>query len=215
MSRIRSLSYLAFGLLLTAGLPASSFGAAPGDMDSDGVPDAAEALLGTDPKLADTDGDGVNDKDDQKPLEVADPIPAGGKSGGPVIRSVKVEDNYDPKIKRDAPDHLEIELRNPSQTEIRGLQVFVTIKDSKANVEESYARNLQGFSLKAGATRILHFEAKGSTDFAADTDRFRSNESSVLYKNPNSKAVTVKIAAPGFAPVVATVQKDEGAEVAD
>jgi len=32
-----------------------------GDADFDGLPDAAEYVLGTDPSLPDTDGDGVND----------------------------------------------------------------------------------------------------------------------------------------------------------
>jgi hypothetical protein len=34
---------------------------ARGDADSDGLPDAAEYALGTDPTLPDTDGDGVGD----------------------------------------------------------------------------------------------------------------------------------------------------------
>ncbi|WP_248624141.1 LPXTG cell wall anchor domain-containing protein [Enterococcus cecorum] len=39
------------------------------DDDKDGVPDTEEADKGTDPKKADTDGDGINDKDDKNPTQ--------------------------------------------------------------------------------------------------------------------------------------------------
>lgn len=211
MTSLRPLAVIAFGIALTA-LPIQ---AAPGDMDGDGIPDPAEALLGTDQKTVDTDGDGANDKDDQKPLEVADSIPDAGKSGGLVIRSAKVEDNMDPKTRRDVADHLEIELRNPGTSEIRGVQVFFTIKDDKGPAMESYYRSLPGFTVKAGSSRALHFDLKGATDLAAATDHFRSNENSMLYKTPNSKTVTVKVAAEGYAPSRVTIKKDEGMEVAD
>ena len=48
-------SFLAL-LALNATLAAPAF--AVTDSDGDGVPDASEALLGTDPMIADTDGDG-------------------------------------------------------------------------------------------------------------------------------------------------------------
>lgn len=202
-------------LVLGAALTASPIQAAPGDADGDGIPDPAEALLGTDPLTVDTDGDGVNDKDDQKPLEVADSIPDAGQSGGLVIRSAKVEDNMDPKTRRDVADHLEIELRNPGASEIKGLRVFFTIKDDKGPTMESYYRNLPAFTIKAGGSRALHFDLKGTTDWNAATDHFRSNENSMLYKTPNSKTVTVKVAADGYAPSRVTIKKDEGMEEAD
>ncbi len=42
------------------------------DTDNDGLTDALEAILGTDPTLADTDGDGVDDPIDCKPLDPAE-----------------------------------------------------------------------------------------------------------------------------------------------
>jgi hypothetical protein len=203
------------GLAVTASPYAQSTKQARGDTDGDGIPDAAEKLLRTDSKLADTDGDGMNDKEDPKPLEVADPIAEGGKAGGPIIVSVRVEDNIDPKTRKDVPDHLEIAIRNPSSTDIQGLRVFFTVKEDKAGATESYFRNLTGFSIKAGSTRVLHFDSKGSPDFSAATERFRANENSVLYISPNAKAVMVKIAAEGYAPSTATVQKDPGTETPD
>jgi hypothetical protein len=216
MVAIKILSSIALGAALAAATSTVPLWAAAGDADDDGIPDAAETVLGTDPQMADTDGDGVNDKDDDKPLEIADPIPDSGKSGSPVIRSAKVEDNYDPRTKKDASDHLELEIRNPGTAEIQGLQVFYTIKDAKSGSTESYFRNLPAFQIKPGATRILHFEVKGTPDSTAATDRFRANPNSMLYKTPTAKTVTVKIAATGSAPNVKTVQKDEGgAEEAD
>jgi hypothetical protein len=216
MIDIKILSSVAFGVALVAATSTVPLRAAAGDADGDGIPDAAEAVLGTDPQMADTDGDGVNDKDDDKPLEVADPIQDPGKSGGPVIRSAKVEDNYDPRTKKDASDHLELEIRNPGTAEIQGIQVFYTIKDAKSGSTESYLRNLPGFQLKANATRVLHFEVKGTPDSTAATDRFRANPNSMLYRTPTAKTITVKIATAGYAPSVKTVQKDEGgAEEAD
>jgi hypothetical protein len=211
MISLKTFALFTFGVALAA-LPVQ---AAPGDVDGDGIPDPAEALLGTDPMTADTDGDGMNDKDDQKPLEVADPIPDAGKSGGLVIRSAKVEDNMDPKTRRDVADHLEIELRNPGASEIKGLQVFFTIKDDKGPTIESYYRSLPGFTVNAGSSRALHFDLKGATDWAAATDHFRSNEHSMLYKTPNSKTVAIKVAVDGYAPSRVTIKKDEGMEVPD
>jgi hypothetical protein len=211
MVSLKTLAFVAFGFAL-ATFPIQ---AAPGDADGDGIPDPAEALLGTDPMTIDTDGDGMNDKDDQKPLELADPIPDSGKPGGPVIRSAKVEDNMDPKTRKDVADHLEIDVRNPGATEIKGLQVFFTIRDDKGPAMESYYRKLPGFSVKAGATRALHFDLKGATDPAAETDHFRSNENSMIYKTPNAKTVAIKIAPEGYAPSRLTIKKDEGMELPD
>jgi len=46
------------------------------DGDADGLPDAVEAILGTDPKKADTDGDGLADGKDADPTVPANPRPA-------------------------------------------------------------------------------------------------------------------------------------------
>jgi hypothetical protein len=51
-------------------LVSASAYAANSDRDSDGIPDNAEVIMGTDPLNADSDGDGIMDIDDSKPTEV-------------------------------------------------------------------------------------------------------------------------------------------------
>ena len=44
------------------------------DTDGDGLSDAAERDLGTDPTVADSDGDGILDGVDEAPLEILEPV---------------------------------------------------------------------------------------------------------------------------------------------
>jgi len=194
-----------------------SFGVAPlqagplnTDTDGDGIPDIAEILLGTDPLLADTDGDGINDKADLKPLEAANPIVQTGKAGGPTVVGAKVEDNFDPVTKKDVPDHLEINLKNPAAVAIQGLQIHYTIKDNTTGKSESYYRNLSAFKIAANQLATLHFDVSGSINFAAATDHFRINPNSLLYKSPNAKTLTIQAATAGFSPSTLTIKKDAG-----
>jgi hypothetical protein len=50
-------------------LPIDNSGPIDSDSDGDGLTDAEEALLGTDPNSADSDGDGINDSQDLQPLD--------------------------------------------------------------------------------------------------------------------------------------------------
>ena len=211
-------TFASLSLAIGLSLGAASLYAAPlnTDSDGDGIPDTAEILLGTDPSLADTDGDGINDKADTKPLDTINPIIQTGKPGGPSIVAAKVEDNFDPATKKDAADHLEINLKNPSATALQGLQIHYTIKDNTTGKSESYYRNLSAFKIPANQTSVLHFEEKGAINFASQADHFRINPNSLLYKSVNAKTLTIQVAAAGFAPSSLTIKKDRGgAEKAD
>ena len=55
------------------------------DIDNDGLTNTQEATIGTNPKKVDTDGDGINDKDDFYPLD-----PTRWKKPAPVIKPLPV-----------------------------------------------------------------------------------------------------------------------------
>lgn len=206
--------FLAFTTILF-GLGTVPAFAANADTDKDGIPDIAEALLSTDPLIADTDGDGMNDKDDPKPLEIANPIKDGGSPATLEIISAKVEDNFDPLTKKDVSDHLEIDIKNNGPADFTGLSVYLSITDTD-NKKENMFRSLSEVVVKAGATSTLHFDVDGTPDFTAATDRFRANVNSILYTLPSAKTVELTMAATGEMPVKISLKKDEGgAEKAD
>ena len=179
------------------------------DSDNDGLPDAAENVLGTDPMNADTNGNGAPDGKDQKPLNMANPIVAGGKPGGLKFK-FQVEDNEDPATGKAADDHLEIVVTNTSGVDVAGLKMFQVLKDDVTGKTEETFRMLDTVVLKAGASQTLHFDATGAGG------HFRENPNSMYRKNPNPKLFTVTLAADGIAPVSVAVHKDKGgAEKAD
>ncbi|MCX6840429.1 MAG: hypothetical protein NTX35_21820 [Verrucomicrobia bacterium] len=62
--------------------------AGTGDFDGDGLTDANELVSGTDPFIADTDGDGVNDSTDRYPLDPSASGTAGGSDTTPPFISI-------------------------------------------------------------------------------------------------------------------------------
>ncbi|MDW5317578.1 hypothetical protein [Rhizobium sp. PL01] len=203
-----------FVLGLTAfAVPALS---APLDIDNDGIPNIAEKLLGTEPLIADTDGDGQNDKADAKPTELSNPIVQTGSPATIRIVSAKVEDNFDPSTKKDVSDHLEIAISNDGKADLKGLKMYLTLTDDTNAKMESIYRDLSGFTIAAGQTTALHFDLEGVADWAAAQTHFRANENSMLYTTPSPKTLQLQIAANGEAPVSITFKKDAGgAELAD
>ena len=181
-----------------------------------GVPDAAQKILGTDPLLADTDGDGESDLADKTPLFADNPIPQAGRPATIRIVSAKVEDNFDPQTKKDVPDHLEIAIENTGKADQKGLNVYYAFAEVGGTVKEGTFRALKGFMLKAGATVTLHFDVGGSVDFSAAVERFRINPNSALYRSKPAKLIDIQIALDGEAPASIAIKKDVGgAEAAD
>ena len=179
------------------------------DTDGDGLPDAAEKVLGTDPMNPDTNGNGIPDGKDPKPLNMENPIQNAGKAGG-LKFTYKVEDNADPVTGKGVTDHLEVDLTNMSGADLKGVVMFVQIKDDVTGKTEEVFRKLDGVVLKAGATQTLHFDAN------VLPGHFRANPNSMYVTNPNPKTFNVTFAAAGIAPVAVTVQKAKGgAETAD
>lgn len=195
--------------LLTA-LAAGTLPAMAGtDTDGDGVPDAAEAVLGTDPLNADTDGDGINDLADKQAVNAENPVPQAGKPNA-VSFTAKVEDNFDPVTKKDVPDHLELEVKNTSGENLTDLVVFYSLKDEGTGKIESYYKPLTGLTINKGETVDVNFDDTGLPG------HFRDNPNSIYRTSQNAKTFAVQLAASGYAPVQIELKKDKGgAELAD
>jgi hypothetical protein len=174
------------------------------DTDQDGLPDAAEVLLGTNPQTADSDGDGSSDLEDQTPTVVDTmPQPSIGEAGLSITK-VLVEDNYDAAAKKDAPDHLEISLTNGSGQPISGLSVFYTIKDLVTMAEQSYLLPLPDLTLDAGEAKVIHIDTSG------EAGHYSANPNSLYYTSPNEMQVEVTISADGFQAATGGIKKDAG-----
>jgi len=208
MTKSSHKKYLAFGaLLLLSANTMPAFAAV--DTDGDGIPDAAEAVLGTDPLNADTDGDGANDLADKDPLVAANPIVQTGKPNAFTF-TAKVEDNFDPVTKKDASDHLELDVKNTSGEALKGLSVFYSIKDEGTGKVESYYKSLTDLTLEKAASVAVNFDDSGKSG------HFRENPNSSYRKSENAKTFTIQLAAEGYAPVQIELKKDKGgAEKAD
>lgn len=182
---------------------------APADSDGDGVPDIAEPLLHTDPMNADTDGDGQNDLADAEPVIAPDPIKAGGKAAPYRIGELLVENNIDPVAKRDAPDHLEIQLINEGSTALAGYTVYYTLTDVDSGAHEAYILH-PDVTVPAGGQARIH------VDDGTQPGHLRANPNSIYVTSKAAKHVTVTVQADGFAAVKAQLDKDAGgAEAAD
>ena len=200
--------FAAFGLIVA--LTATSLPAmAATDTDKDGVPDAAEPVLGTDQLNPDTDGDGLNDLADKAPLNAENPIVQAGKANGFTF-TAKVEDNFDPATKKDVSDHLELEVKNTSGESLTDLLMYYTLKDDVTGKTEAYYKPIAGLVINKGETVAINFD---------DTDQqghYRDNPNSAYHKSENGKMFTVQLAAAGYAPVQIEFKKDKGgAEKAD
>ena len=182
------------------------------DSDGDGLPDNAEVLLGTDPQNPDTNGNGINDKDDPKPNQTDAPAFVSDSTSTQdfKVSSVLVENNVDPATGKDAPDHLEIFLKSTGKSDITNMSLYYTITDLVTNDTQSYSVPLTGFVLRPGETKSAHI------DTTTGVDHFRANPNSLYYQSQNEMRVDVVVNAPGHKTQTGTVQKDKGgAELAD
>jgi len=176
------------------------------DTDSDGLPDIVEKTLGTDPNNKDTDGDGQNDKEDKDPVFAEDPINNNSTTEGFIITSVLVENNIDLVTNKAADDHLEIELKNTSGNELKGFEVFYTIKDDDTNKIEAYYVRLPDFILKRGETKSINFDNKDGDG------HYSVNINSTYFTTASAKVFEVTVSTDGYRPVSGKVNKDPGGE---
>jgi hypothetical protein len=173
------------------------------DADGDGVPNAAEKVLGTDPAQADTDGDGVTDLKDKDPVFAENTLTKTGKPNGFMLTGL-VEDNIDEVTKKSANDHLELTLKNTSGEDLTSLVAYYAIKDEGTGKTEGYLVPLTDLIVAKGKTAIVHF------DEAKTKGHFRANPNSSYTRSINAKTFSVEVSAAGFQPVKLEIKKDKG-----
>jgi len=173
------------------------------DTDGDGVPDAAEPVLGTDPLQADTDGDGINDLKDKDPVFAENTLVQTGKPNGFGLSGM-VENNIDEATKKSAPDHLELEIKNTSLTALKSLMIYYAINDEGTGKIEGYLKPLTGLVVEPGAAAVVHF------DDAKIKGHFRANPNSSYVRSQNAKTFSIEVAADGYAPMKLEIKKDAG-----
>jgi hypothetical protein len=182
------------------------------DTDGDGLPDAAEKVLGTNPYASDTNGNGVSDKDDSNPLFAENPIRETSTTTLPIeIKDIRVEDNVGPD-KKDVSDHLEITLQNTGSKPIDKFEIYFTIIDKKeTNKVEGYYVKLDNLAIDAGEKKTIHFDNKIS-----ESGHYLGNPNGLYGTSSNGLTFKLQLHANGYKPMDFTVDKSEGtAEVAD
>jgi hypothetical protein len=136
----------------------------------------------------------------------SNPISNTSTEPGLKIEQVLVENNVNPATGKDAPDHLEIALRNESDKEMSGFEVYYQITDLTTNAKEGYHSKLEGFTIPAGGERVVHFDDTG------EPDHYPDNKFSLYHLSMNEMQVDVTVSATGFAPQTASVKKDAGGD---
>lgn len=191
-------------VILMAGLTLTTSLVAATDTDSDGVPDMAEPLIHTDPLTTDTDGDGLNDLQDDNPVFLANPIKQNGTPPPFSIREALVENNYDYTARKDATDHLEVQIANNSTHSLSDFSIYYTIKDLDNGTTEAYYKKLNGFSVPANGDKRIHIDDSGLPG------HFRANPNGIYTTSQAMKLFQVELKANGYAPVKIDIKKDAG-----
>jgi hypothetical protein len=136
----------------------------------------------------------------------SNPITNTSTTPGLIIEEVLVENNVNPATGKDAADHLEIVLRNESDQEMTGFEVYYEITDLTTEAKEGYHSKLEGFTIPSGGERVVHFDDTG------EPDHYPDNEFSLYHLSMNELQVDVTVSAAGFAPQTASVKKDAGGD---
>jgi hypothetical protein len=180
------------------------------DFDKDGIPNNAEKILGTNPNSADTDGDGIDDKKDKNPTFADIEFKESTGKQCFSIKEVLAENNYDEIKRKDAPDHLELIVKNRCNDKISDFSVFYIMKDLKTGKTQSYILPLKGFVLNANAKKSIHI------DVSNQKGHFKANPNSLYYNSMNKINISVVLNAKGYKAAKGSVVKDAGgAELAD
>ena len=175
------------------------------DTDGDGIPDNAEKTLGTNPYLADTDGDGQNDKVDTQPVFTENLIVETSTIPLTInVKDVKVEDNA-------TADHLEITVVNTGTSVLTNFDIYFSITDQIDAKTEAYYELLKDLTINPGESKTIHFDNNVS-----EPGHYYGNMNGLYGASPNCLTFDIQLHANGYAHLHFTVDKATGtAEVAD
>lgn len=175
------------------------------DTDGDGIPDNAEKTLGTNPYLADSDGDGQNDKVDTEPVFTENLIAETSTTPLTIsVKDIKVEDNA-------TADHLEITLVNTGTSVLTNFDIYFSISDQVDAKTEAYYELLKDLTINPGESKTIHFDNNVS-----ESGHYYGNMNGLYGSSPNGLTFDIQLHANGYAPLHFTVDKATGtAEVAD
>lgn len=174
------------------------------DTDGDGIPNDVEKTYGTNPYIADTDGDGLNDSQDQAPLSVDNPISETSTTPLPItITDLRVEDNA-------TADHLEMTIKNTGGTALGNFDIYYTITDKLDGTTESYYQKLTGLSVAPGKSQTIHFD-----NHTSKNGHFYGNPYGLYGTSANGLTFNIQFHNAGYQPMDTSVEKAKGVEVAD
>lgn len=136
----------------------------------------------------------------------ANPIHNASRAPGLRIDSVLVENNVDPATKKDAADHLEIQLEDTGDRPLQGLEIYYEFTDRKTGDHEGYHTKLDGLSIAPGTKSTVHFDDTGAPGHYPD------NAYSLYHSSTNALDVKVTVSAKGAAVQTKSVKKDPGGD---
>lgn len=135
------------------------------------------------------------------------PISNTSTAAGLTITKALVENNVSATTGKAVDDHLEVALKNTSAKSLDQIGVYYRISDPKKGTSEGYYTKLDGFAIKPGASRVVHFDETGANN------HYPVNKYSLYYTDKHALVVDVMASSPGAKPSTFTVKKDAaGAE---
>lgn len=135
---------------------------------------------------------------------------ATGKPSPIEIKEALVEDNFDYAMKKDAPDHLELLLKNKGTRTLNDITVKYQIRTINGSDTESYITKLTGLELAPGQEQRVHF------DDSHKPGHYRTNPNSIYKIDTAEKMFSVLVDIDGYRSVTKLIHKDAGgAEKAD
>lgn len=131
------------------------------------------------------------------------PIKNNATKQGFKITSLMVENNTDASG-NPVSDHLQLTLQNLTNTDLSNFEVYYTITDPTTNKKEGYAKSLDSYVLKAGATQTINFDNKQGVG------HFTTNAHSLYFTSSDSLNFNVMVSTPGYKVETASVTKAAG-----